>query len=90
MIILTSETYKASPIPAGDLEVSLLITFFVKSEGIFKLMKIFVNDLYDHDYTGEEAENKKEESGNDEKIDIKLTGDENAKNEKNINVIETD
>ena len=53
-------------------------------------MKIFVNDLYDHNYTGEEAENKKEESGNDEKIDIKLTGDENAKNENNINVIETD
>ena len=29
-------------------------------------MKRFVNDLYDYDYTGEQAENKEEENGDDE------------------------
>ena len=44
---LISTTYKVSPIPAGGLEVPLLLTFSVKSERITKLMKRFVNDLYD-------------------------------------------
>ena len=83
-------TYKVSPIPAGELEVSLLLTFSVKSERIFKLMKSFVNDLYDYDYTGEQAKSNEEESGDDEKIAIKLTGEENAANENNENVIEID
>ena len=48
---LISTTYKVSPTPAGGLEVLLLLTFSVKSERIFKLMKKFVNDLYDYDYS---------------------------------------
>ena len=48
---LISTTYKVSPVPTGGLEVLLLLTFSVKSERIFKLMKKFVNDLYDHDYS---------------------------------------
>ena len=32
-------TYKVSPFPAGGLEVLLLLTFFIKNERIFKLMK---------------------------------------------------
>ena len=55
---LISTTHKTSPIPAGGLELPLLRTFSVKSESIFKIMKSFVNDLYDYDYTGEQAENK--------------------------------
>ena len=85
-----STTDKVSPIPAGGLEVPLLLTFSVKSERITKLMKRFVNDLYDYDYTGEQAENNEEESGDDEEIDIKLTGEEKATNENNENVIEID
>ena len=54
----------------------------------FKLMKSFVNDLYHYDYTGEQAENNEEESGDDEEIDIKLKGEGNATNENNENVIE--
>ena len=50
-------------------------------------MKSFVNDLYDYDYTGEQAESNEEESGDDEEINRKLTGEENATNE---NVIEID
>ena len=54
---LISTTYQVSPIPAGGLELPFLLTFSVKSEGIFKLMKCFVSDLYDYDYTGKQAEN---------------------------------
>ena len=43
---LICTNYKVSPIPAGGLEVPLLLTFSVKSERIFELMKSFVNDLY--------------------------------------------
>ena len=50
-------------------------------------MKSFVNDLYDNGYTGEQAENNEEESGDKEDIDIKLTGEENTRNENNENVI---
>ena len=56
---------------------------------IFKVIKSFVNDLYDYRYTGEQAENE-EESGDDEEIDIKLTGEENSTNENDENVIGID
>ena len=49
-------------------------------------MKSFVNDLYDYDYTGEQAENNKEESGDNEQINRKLTGEENATNENFIEI----
>ena len=83
-------THKVSQIPAGSLEVQLLLIFSVNSERITKLMKTFVNDLYDYDYTGEQAENNEEESGDDEEIDIKFPGEEMAKNENHENVIEID
>ena len=85
---LICTNYKVSPIPAGGLEVPLLLTFSVKSERIFELMKSFVNDLYEYDYTGEQAKN--EESSGDEEIDIQITVEENATNENNKNVIEID
>ena len=53
-------------------------------------MKSFINDLYDHDYTGEQAVNNEKESGDDEEINIKLKGEGNATNENNENVIEID
>ena len=56
---LICTNYKISPIPASSLEVPLLLTFSVKSERIFELMKSFVNDLYEYNYTGEQAKNKK-------------------------------
>ena len=87
---LTSTIYNVSPIPASGLEVPLLLTFSVKNERIIKLMKRFVNDLYDYAYTGEYAENIEEESGDDEKINIKLTGEEHVTKENNENVIEID
>ena len=85
---LICTNYKVSPIPAGGLEVPLLLTFSVKSEIIFELMKSFVNDLYEYDYTGEQTKNNEEESSDDEEIDIQITVEENATNEYNKNVIE--
>ena len=53
-------------------------------------MTSFINDLYDYDYTREQAVNNEEESGDDEEIDIKLKGEGNATNENNENVVEID
>ena len=41
---LICTNYKVSPIPAGGLGIPLLLTFSVKCERIFELMKSFVND----------------------------------------------
>ena len=76
-----STTCQASPILACGLEVPLLLIFSAKS---------YVNDLYDNGYTGEQAENNEEESGDKEDIDIKLTGEENTTNENNENVVVID
>ena len=77
---LICTNYKESPIPAGGLEVPLQLTFSVKSERIFELMKSFVNYLYEYDYTGEQEKNNEEESSDDEQIDIQITVEENATN----------
>ena len=69
---LICTNYKVSPIPAGGLEVPLLLTSSVKSERVFELMKSFVNDLYEYNYTGEQAKNNEEESSDDEEIDIQI------------------
>ena len=45
---LVSTNYKPSPIPAGGLEVLLLLTFSVKNEKIFEQMKEFVTTLYNY------------------------------------------
>ena len=78
---LISTTYKVFPVPSGSLEVPCLLTFSVKSETIIKLMKSFVNDLHDSTFNAGQAENNNEESGDNNEIDIKLTGEENATNE---------
>ena len=53
-------------------------------------MKSFVNDIYDYAYTGEQTENNDEESGDDEEVGIKLTGEESPTNENSENFIEID
>ena len=83
-------TYKVFPVPSSGLEVLLLLTFSVKSERIFKLMKSFVNDLYDYAYAGEQAENNDKECGDNEQIDIQLIEEDNPINENNENVIKID
>ena len=87
---LISTNYKVSPILAGDLEAPLLLTFSFKSERILRKMRSFVNDLYDYEYTGEQAESNEEESGCNEETDVKLRGQKNVTNENNENVTEID
>ena len=53
-------------------------------------MKSFVNDLCEYDYTGEQAKRNEEESSEDEEIDAQITVEENATNDNNKNIIETD
>ena len=74
---LVSTNYKPSPIPAGGLEVPLLLTFSVKNEQIFEQMKEFVTTLYDYEYTGmKEDESKDEDSDNENVIEVKLNDGE--------------
>ena len=68
-------------IPAGGFEVPWLLTFSVKSERIFELMKSSVNDSYEYDYTGEQAKNNEEERGDDEEMNIQIIVEEIATNE---------
>ena len=77
---LICTNYKISPIPVGGLKVPLLLAFSVKSERMFELMKSFVNDLYEYNYTGEQAKNNEEESSDDEEIYIQITVEENPTN----------
>ena len=74
---LVSTNYKPSPIPAGGLEVPLLLTFSVKNEQIFEQMKEFVTNLYDYEYTGmKEDESEDEDSDDENVIEVKLNDGE--------------
>ena len=74
---MVSTNYKPSPIPAGGLEIPLLLTLSVKNEQIFGQMKEFVTILYDYEYTGmKEDENKDEDSDNENVIEVKLNDGE--------------
>ena len=53
-------------------------------------MKSLVNDLYEYDYTGQQAKSNEEESSDGEEIYIQITVEENAASENNKNVIEID
>ena len=74
---LVSTNYKPSPIPAGGLEVPLLLTFSVKNEQIFEQMKEFVTTFYDHAYTGIKKDESEDEDSDDENvIEVKLNDGE--------------
>ena len=74
---LVSTNYKPSPIPAGGLEVPLLLTFSVKNEQIFEQMKELVTTLYDYEYTGmKEDESEDEDSDDENVIEVKLNDEE--------------
>ena len=74
---LVSTNYKPSPIPAGGLEVPLLLTFSVKNEQIFEQMKKFVTTLYDYEYAAIiKDESEDEESDDENVIEVKLNDGE--------------
>ena len=72
---LLSTNYKVPPIPAGGLEVPLLLTFSVIEDRNFSLMKDFVKNLYDYNYTGEHKSKDDEESDDDDEIEIVINKD---------------
>ena len=72
---LLSTNYKVSPIPAGGLEVPLLLTFSVIEDRIFSLMKDFVKNLYDYNYTGEHKSKDDKESDHNDEIEIVINKD---------------
>ena len=72
---LVSTNYKPYPIPAGGLDVPLLLTFSVKNEQIFVLIKEFVTTLYDYEYTGMK-EDKSEDEDSENVIEVILNDGE--------------
>ena len=58
-----STKYRTSPIPAGGLEIPLLLTFSCSKAINFEKMKTFVQTLYDYKFTGTVIE---EENSDDE------------------------
>ena len=58
-----STKYRTSPIPAGGLEIPLLLTFSCSKAISFEKMKTFVQTLYDYKFTGTVIE---EENSDDE------------------------
>ena len=61
--IVISTKYRTSPIPAGGLEIPLLLTFSCSKAINFEKMKTFVQTLYDYKFTGTVIE---EENTDDE------------------------
>ena len=82
---LLSTNYKVSPIPAGGLELPLLLTFSVIEDKIFSLMKDFVKNLYDYHYTGEHKSKDDKESDDDDEIEIVINKDKAKKNTRKEN-----
>ena len=74
---LVSTNYKPSPIPAGGLEVLLLLTFSVKNEKILEQMEELVTTLHDYEYTGmKEYETEDKDSDDENVIEVKLNDGE--------------
>ena len=61
--IVISTKYRTSPIPAGGLEIPLLLTFSCSKAVNFGKMKTFVQTLYDYNFNGTVIE---EENSDDE------------------------
>ena len=67
--VLNSLNYKPSPIPAGGLEVPLLLRFSCPNPETIEKLKGFIEDFYTYDYTGIIHE---EASSDDELSDFEL------------------
>ena len=81
---LLSTNWKVSPIPAGGLEVPLLLTFLLIEDRIFSLMKDFVKNVYDYNYTAEHKSKDDEESDDDDEIEIVINKDKAESSKKKI------
>ena len=81
--------YRHSSIPAGGLEIPLLLTFSASRENIFETMKQFVETLYDYNFTGKVMNEDSEECEIDLAIEDSNDGEtlEDKKGAKNVAII---
>ena len=62
---MASTNYKVSSVPAGGLEINLLLTFSVEQKRIHKMMKDFVGNLYDYNYYAQKTHNDQVDDNSD-------------------------
>ena len=67
--------YRASPIPAGGLEIPLILKFENKDQETLDIMHGFVKSLYDWNYDGQakKGESNEVESDNEDDTDFSVT-----------------
>ena len=84
--------YRASPIPAGGLEIPLMLKFENKDPETLDIMHGFVKSLYDWNFDGKrkEGESNEVESDNEDDIDFSVTikGNTNDVSENKMDVRE--
>ena len=67
-----STNYKVSPIPAGDLEISLFLRLSVEQKRIREMMKDYVGKLCDYNYFAQEANNNQTDDDSDNEIIVSV------------------
>lgn len=78
--LVYSTKYRPSPIPAGGLEIPLLLNFNSTRYITHIKMKGFVTSLYSYDYEPEKS-NDDEDDGNEEQINIVIEDNDEIENE---------
>ena len=58
---MISPTFCPSPIPAGGLEIPLLLNFLCCKRATFEKMKTFIQTLYDYNFVGTVTEDNRED-----------------------------
>ena len=69
---MVSTNYKVSTIPAGGLEIPLLLTFSVDRKRIHEMMKDFVGNLNDYNYCDQKANNDQIDDDSDNEIIVSV------------------
>ena len=75
-----STKYRTSPIPAGGLEIPLLLTFSCSKAISFEKMKTFVQTLYDYKFTGTVVIEEENSDDEDEVIVINESDSQTVNN----------
>ena len=67
---IKSVDYRISPIPAGGLEIPLILNFICLRYITHTKMKEFMSTLYSFDYNGNKEDERNESSSDDEEINL--------------------
>lgn len=84
--IVQSVQYRPSPIPAGGLEIPLLLTFKSRRYITHTKMKEFVTTLYSYEYTGTREQVESESS--DDEINFFITESTDSEGEERPNLLQ--